>query len=124
MKEAKALMGLGLHDGAYYLAGYAVECGLKACIAKRTLPHDFPSKELVQGLYTHVPRELLVKAGLVSEMDSHATADSQFRANWKLVTQWSAESRYNVHSWEDADALITAVGDSRHGVMAWIKRYW
>jgi hypothetical protein len=26
MKEARALLKLGLYDGAYYLAGYAVEC--------------------------------------------------------------------------------------------------
>ena len=33
LAEAKALLDAGLPDGAYYLAGYAVECGLKACIA-------------------------------------------------------------------------------------------
>jgi hypothetical protein len=27
---------------AYYLAGYALECGLKACIAKLMNPDDFP----------------------------------------------------------------------------------
>lgn len=36
LKEATALLKLGLFDGAYYLAGYAVECALKACIAKAT----------------------------------------------------------------------------------------
>ena len=36
LKEATALLQLGLFDGAFYLAGYAVECGLKACIAKGT----------------------------------------------------------------------------------------
>lgn len=42
LKEAKALLDAGLYDGAYYLAGYAVECGLKACIAKKTKRHEFP----------------------------------------------------------------------------------
>ena len=32
--EAKALLKLGLTDGACYLAGYTVECAIKACIAK------------------------------------------------------------------------------------------
>jgi len=27
LKEARALLDFGLYDGAYYLAGYAVECG-------------------------------------------------------------------------------------------------
>ena len=36
INEAEALLVQGKYDGAYYLAGYAVECGLKACIAKLT----------------------------------------------------------------------------------------
>jgi len=38
------LLRLGLFDGAYYLAGYAVECALKACIAKGTQRFEFPDK--------------------------------------------------------------------------------
>jgi hypothetical protein len=34
VKEAKALLDNGYPAGAYYLMGYAVECALKACIAK------------------------------------------------------------------------------------------
>jgi HEPN domain-containing protein len=34
--EAKVLLDNGFYAGAYYLAGYAVECALKACIAKLT----------------------------------------------------------------------------------------
>jgi HEPN domain-containing protein len=45
IREAKALLDAGLWDGAYYLAGYAVECALKACIAKRTRAEDFPPRE-------------------------------------------------------------------------------
>jgi hypothetical protein len=32
--EARALLRAGLPNGAYYLAGYSIECALKACIAK------------------------------------------------------------------------------------------
>ena len=31
--EAGVLLAAGRWSGAYYLAGYAVECALKACIA-------------------------------------------------------------------------------------------
>jgi hypothetical protein len=44
-KEAAALLKAGLFDGAYYLAGYAVECALKACIAKGTQRYEFPRQE-------------------------------------------------------------------------------
>ena len=45
LREAAALLQLGLFDGAFYLAGYAVECGLKACIAKGTRRGEFPDKK-------------------------------------------------------------------------------
>jgi HEPN domain-containing protein len=35
-REVAVLLEAGLYAGAYYLAGYAVECALKACIAKKT----------------------------------------------------------------------------------------
>jgi hypothetical protein len=124
LREARALLGLGLNDGAYYLAGYAVECALKACIAKRTLRYDFPDKKLVQDLYTHAPGGLVNKAGLATELKEHLAADPRFRSNWELAGLWSAESRYNVHSKEEADLLVRAVGESRHGILAWVKRYW
>lgn len=40
--EARLLLDNGYWSGAYYLAGYAVECGLKACIARRVREFDFP----------------------------------------------------------------------------------
>jgi HEPN domain len=51
--EARVLLAQGKYDGAYYLAGYAVECALKACIAKLTNKDDFPDKVFVQRSYTH-----------------------------------------------------------------------
>ena len=45
LKEATSLLNLGFYDGAYYLAGYAVECALKACIAKGTRRYEFPDKK-------------------------------------------------------------------------------
>ena len=33
----KVLLDAGRYPAAYYLVGYAVECGLKACVAKTWL---------------------------------------------------------------------------------------
>jgi hypothetical protein len=41
-QEAGVLAKNGNEEGAYYLGGIAIECALKACIAKRTKRHDFP----------------------------------------------------------------------------------
>jgi len=52
--EANALLSAGKYDGAYYLAGYAVECALKACIAKLTNEYDFPPKpKSIYDCYSH-----------------------------------------------------------------------
>ena len=40
--EAAILAHNGNEQGAYYLAGMAIECALKACIAKKTKRHAFP----------------------------------------------------------------------------------
>ena len=51
------------------MAGYAVECALKACIAKRTQAHDFPPKpQFVRDLYQHDIESLANLAGLRSEL--------------------------------------------------------
>jgi hypothetical protein len=50
IREARALLQDRMFDGAYYLAGYSVECGLKACIAKMVRRHEFPDKDLVKNL--------------------------------------------------------------------------
>jgi len=34
LRHAEALLGAQLFAGAYYISGYAVECGLKAVVAK------------------------------------------------------------------------------------------
>ncbi len=41
----RRVVAAGMWEGTYYLAGYAVECALKACIAKQIIAEDFPDKE-------------------------------------------------------------------------------
>jgi HEPN domain-containing protein len=123
LREARALLKLGFSDGAYYLAGYSIECGLKACVAKRTRRYDFPERD-AHHLYTHAPRKTLEKAGIWRELDARIAVDPAFRRYWEILERWSPDSRYNVHSRAEAASLMTAVGDSRHGVLAWVKLYW
>jgi HEPN domain-containing protein len=85
LREAKALLDAGLCDGAYYLAGYAVECALKACIAKATKRHEFPDKARVLGSYTHDLPELLRRADLERARIERERLDSEFGRNWSIV---------------------------------------
>ena len=124
LKEARALLSLGLCDGAYYLAGYAVECAIKASIAKGTQRYEFPDKRKVESSHSHNLRELIKVAGLEDARLEQAGKDPDFRTNWDVVEHWSEQSRYRSHHPESAQALLEAVGDRRHGVISWIKLHW
>lgn len=123
LSEARALLKAGLPDGAYYLAGYAVECALKACIARETQRYEFPEKKRVNSSHTYDLGELLKVAELSDELQEAPKADPLFRKYWNDVREWSEQSRYDKHSEPSAQALIEAIGDRNHGVMKWVKRY-
>ena len=124
LKESKVLLQHSLCDGAYYLAGYAVECALKACIAKSTARHEFPDKNKVNASYTHKLKDLVGVAGLETARLDRARTDLAFRANWNVVQLWTEESRYERRNVEAAQALFDAVADRRHGVLSWIRLHW
>ena len=124
LREAKSLLKLRLTDGAYYLAGYSVECALKACISKRTRRHDFPDKKRAEASHTHNLLQLVNESGLKRTIAVLANDDPEFRKNWDLVQLWSEQSRYEAHSAERAKAFLTAVGDRKHGILACIKQHW
>jgi HEPN domain-containing protein len=85
LQDAKVLVDQGRYEAAYYFAGYAVECALKACIAKKTKEHDFPGKDS-QRLYTHRLETLLEYAG-TDVADS--LADPAVAPNWSVVVRWN-----------------------------------
>ncbi len=125
VQEATVLLNGGCFAGAYYLIGYAVQCALKACIAKQFREFDFPDKDLVIRSYTHDPQKLLNLTGHKSEHDQAQQADPDFAANWNLVSAWSEEARYMpVIAEPNARALFAAATDLQHGVLPWIKRLW
>jgi hypothetical protein len=41
-----------------------------------------------------------------------------------VAKQWSEGSRYQHHRMESAQELLEAVGNTRHGVIAWLKLHW
>lgn len=124
LKEANALCAKGLYDGAYYLAGYAVECALKACIAKKILRYEFPDKGKVNSSYTHNLLDLISVAGLKDGLKEQASKDRDFQTNWEIVQLWSEQSRYQKYQAEPTRELLAAIGERNHGVVSWIKRYW
>jgi HEPN domain-containing protein len=133
LKEAKTLLSAELPDGAYYLAGYAVECALKACIAKRTREHDFPEKKLVNDSHTHDLGKLLELAGLSDLLKRDVANDEELKLDWENVREWSEQSRYHLyvddsigdlHGLLSAKLLIDAVESKEGGMLRWIRQSW
>jgi hypothetical protein len=126
LAEAEALLALTppMPDTAYYLAGYAVECALKACIAKLTAQYDFPDKNFATKCFTHKAKELVPLAGLESFRRKAMSADAALAANWLTVKDWSEESRYERWTVTQATALIDAIREPSHWVLQWVKGHW
>jgi HEPN domain-containing protein len=125
LADTRALLRAHRYSAAYYLAGYAVECGLKACIAKQVERHDFPDKKLANDSYTHDLTKLVGIAGLKNRLDAALSADKAFELNWHVVSEWSEAERYNSNiSRDEARKLYGAITGRRSGVMAWLRNDW
>lgn len=125
VEEARLLLDNGYYSGAYYLLGYAVECALKACIARQSAEFDFPDMERTRDSHNHDFRRLVVTAGLTADFLSEHRSSSQFRNNWDTVTKWKTNSRYQ-HSISEAQAaeMFDAVTGDNGGILPWIKSKW
>lgn len=123
--EAKVLLDQGQWDGAYYLAGYAVELGLKACIIKSLLVTDaFPAIDFSKKCYTHAVGSLVGLASLDESLRIATSSDPDLLANWALTRDWTEQKRYHRIDQTEAEALYAAIADAAHGVLPWIKTQW
>ena len=124
LRDAKVLLDSGNYEGAYYLVGYAVECALKACIAKQTRRYDFPEVAVVRQSHTHDFEQLIRVARLETDRTVAIRSDPNLEANWLVVQKWRESSRYESINRQQAEELFAAVSQRRHGVLRWVKKYW
>jgi len=123
-REARILLSEGQFPGAYYLLGHALECALKACVAKQFRRHDLPDKSLVTRAYTHDLEELVKLAGLESDLRRDTGASRALEVNWATAKDWSVDSRYDVGITEKLAMNMYAACTSRHGLLPWIMTRW
>lgn len=124
LTDAITLLKAGSPSNAYYLAGYAVELGLKACIAAQITAETVPAKELLRGFLEHDFRKLVGLAGLAGPLKEQQDADPSFGASWALVSEWSPDARYEPHDIWSAQGIIESIAHEHSGVLTWIKKYW
>ncbi len=125
LDEAKILLDNGMYSGAYYLSGYAIECAIKACIAKKTNQHDFPpDRKAIDQIYSHKFMDLLGAANLKIQFENDIKRDKDLEVNWNIALPWNESSRYDIWSENMARGLYNAILDPVHGVLQWITQYW
>ncbi|MFH7585469.1 HEPN domain-containing protein [Oceanimonas smirnovii] len=124
LEDSVFLLRANRASSAYYLAGYSVELGLKACISKLFQENVIPDKSLVNATYTHSLEALMSTSGLLPELKADMKAHPRFGANWGIATKWNEHSRYEFWDPISAATLITAISDNDHGVFPWVKKHW
>jgi HEPN domain-containing protein len=125
--DAQALFAAGRWSGAFYLIGYAVECGLKACVLARVGADPevvYEDRKFSNDAWTHDIERLVVIADIKAVRDADASANVALDANWQWVKDWSEEARYAQKGQPEAQRLINAVTDLNNGVMQWIRLRW
>ncbi len=124
LDDALLLLQAGRSSSAYYLAGYAIEFALKACVSNLIQSQVIPDKAFINAIYTHKLDSLLASAGLLPQFNADCKIDPQMAAYWAIVTKWNEESRYEFWDAIGAASLLQAAGDPNHGVFQWLKKQW
>ncbi|MDQ7090631.1 MAG: HEPN domain-containing protein [Methylococcales bacterium] len=124
IKESQILLNARCYHGAYYLAGYALECTLKACITKQVRAFDFPDKKLANDSYTHDLTKLLKISNLNQKLREEENRSLAFKLNWNIVKSWSEEARYDCTITPiKAKEFFEAVTNNESGVLPWLKNF-
>lgn len=119
LAEAKLLLANELWSGAYYLAGYSLECALKAKIASSFRENEIPELRRVQKIYSHDLSSLLDISGLKDELEVEMEANGELRKHWTIATEWSEHARYQIWTQERASAILEAVSADQ-GLLKWL----
>ena len=124
--DAECLLAGGRWAGAYYVAGYAVECGLKACIMAHVEASGavFQDKKFSEKCWTHDLEELLRLANLKPALDADAAVSAALSGNWAVAKDWRETSRYEQRSQLEAEAMYGAIANDPHGGLPWIRIRW
>jgi hypothetical protein len=124
--DAQALLAANRWSGAYYLAGYAVECGLKSCVLAHVVRSGviFQDRRYAEKCWTHDIEELVRLAGLEAARCVEVAANPSLGKNWLIAGGWSETSRYQQKTQTQAQELFDAVNDHANGVLQWIRKHW
>jgi hypothetical protein len=133
LQEAKILHANKYFDGAFYLAGYAVELVLKAKICELLdIPNLYDesfqksSKDLFKSYRTHKLDNLILLAGLRTKFEEAKANDVSLQQNWNfLAERWSEQCRYfccGSIKEKESETLINSIENKKNGILTWILK--
>jgi hypothetical protein len=126
IEDARILLDNGRWTAAYYLAGYAVETGLKACILKFVEDTGviFTDKKFAEKCWTHRIEDLVTQGNLGPRRGRDISANPVRGGYWGVVKAWKEVSRYEQKTEAEARNLYEAVTNDPDGVFPWIQQHW
>ena len=124
LDDATTLLQAGRYSGAYYLAGYAIELAIKACIAGNFRAGVLPDNRYVQKVYSHNLEELIGLAGLGEAFKRDRDANAALAGSWGVVKDWNEQSRYAIWDAISARVLLQAIADPKNGILQWLRTHF
>ena len=129
LTESTALLEKGMWSGAYYLSGYVIECGLKACLLRHLGESGavFAEPSYLRRLadcWTHDLVKLVNLAGLDEAFGLARAANPGLDAFWTVTKDWKETARYEEKTEAKARVLYEAVSHDKDGVFRWIQSRW
>ena len=108
------------------MVGYAVECGLKACVLAyiENTGAIFQDRKFSDKCWTHDVEELVKLAGLERDRGLDISQNSALGINWMVVKDWNEGARYLSWTEPQARKLFEAVTHATDGVLPWIRVRW
>ena len=126
LREAQALYKAHFYDGCVYLAGYAVELGLKARICRLLRLEQYPlAGDIGRAFKVHSLDQLKVLAGLTTEID--VKKNKALFDDWSKAVEWDPEQRYDAPGKYNASAakvILDSLTSKPDGVFTWLSRRW
>ncbi|WP_353861254.1 hypothetical protein [Azospirillum formosense] len=120
-RAAEILFRSRQFGSAYYEAGIALECMLKAKIMRKEGLNIWPDRSCRKDLYTHDLARLLKLAGLHDRMVAEAKKVTDIGIAWSVAKQWTVDARYaRKVRLRDARDIVEAVSPTGKGLLKWI----
>jgi hypothetical protein len=119
LKAAEFLFEHGFHLDSMYLGGYAVECGLKALILRRTPlgMYDATYAAITTGRVAH--NFGFLRARLQRSPVNCSVPDAIGRS-FRSVSSWSSDLRYETAALDAEEAREFL--DATRGILSWSMR--